>query len=170
MRREVTALLLIVMSATAAQAQQAAAPNGNSAPAALTFDGDIALWTVAIKPDKTADFETVMQRVNQALAASSKPEQRGQASGWKVMRMGQPLPDGSVAYVHVISPVVEGADYTVMRILYDAFPEERQALYELYRGAFGKNVALAVGDVAVNMSATASTSPAAQSLAATPTP
>jgi hypothetical protein len=39
-----------------------------------------------------------------------------------------------------------------MQILYDEFPDERQALYELYRGAFAQNLALAVGDVAVDMS------------------
>ena len=29
----------------------------------LTFDGDTALWTVAIKPDKTADFEMSAARL-----------------------------------------------------------------------------------------------------------
>lgn len=52
------------------------------------------------------------------------------------MRLEKPLPDGNVAYVHVINPVVADADYAVMQALYDAFPEERQALYEFYRGAF----------------------------------
>ena len=33
----------------------------------LTFDGDTALWTVAIKPDKTADFERIMKKVHEAL-------------------------------------------------------------------------------------------------------
>jgi hypothetical protein len=40
---------------------------------------------------------------------------------------------------------------TVMQILYDAFPDERQALYDLYCGAFAQNLALAVGNVAVTM-------------------
>jgi hypothetical protein len=40
-----------------------------------------------------------------------------------------------------------------MQILYDAFPDERKELYDLYRGAFVRNVALAVGSVAVDMNA-----------------
>jgi hypothetical protein len=50
--------------------------------------------------------------------------------------------------------VVPNADYTVMQILYDELPDERQTLYELYRSAFANNLALAVGDVAVDMSQT----------------
>jgi hypothetical protein len=142
---------LIVAVTSMAHAQQAEAPAAK-AHEALTFGGDIALWTVALRPDKTMDFETVMHRVREALEKSAKPEHRAQATGWKVMRMEKPLPDGNIAYVHVIDPVVPTADYTVMQILYDAFPEERQALYDLYRGAFAQNLALAVGDVAVTMS------------------
>ncbi len=118
---------------------------------AMTLEGDTALFTVAIKADKTADFEQVMKRVHEGLTASHKPERRKQAEGWKVVRIQQPLPDGTVAYVHLIHPVVPGADYSVMQVLYDAFPDERQALYDLYRGAFAKNLSLATGTMAVDL-------------------
>jgi hypothetical protein len=146
-RRTVTAIVaLLLVSATAqAHPQEASRPT-------LTFDGDVALWTVAIRPDKTADFERVIARLREALVASDEPLRRQQAEGWKVIRMTRALPDGNIGYVHVISPVVEQADYTVMQILYDELPDERQQLYELYRGAFADNLALAVGDVAVDMS------------------
>jgi hypothetical protein len=121
----------------------------------LTFEGDIALWTVAIKPDKTADFEKIMAKLNEGLAKSAMPERRQQAAGWKVMRIANPLPDGNIAYVHIINPVVPGADYTIMQTLYDEFPEERQALYELYRGAFAQNLSLAAGRIAIDMRKTA---------------
>ena len=68
------------------------------------------------------------------------------------MKMNKPLPDGTVAYVHVINPVVAGADYTVMSNLYEAFPNERQELYDLYRGAFDKNLSLITGSIAVDLS------------------
>jgi hypothetical protein len=129
-----------------------AAQNGASTPLKLTFDGDTALWTMAIKPDKTADFERVMARMREALLKSPDPMRKQQAAGWKVMRMTQPLSDGSVAYVHIVHPVVKDADYTIMQTLYEAFPDERQALYELYRGAFVKNVSLATGSIAVDLS------------------
>ena len=150
-----------VMAPAMAYAGQAAATTATqttpaeqpAAPAAqkLTLSGDIALWTVAIKPDKTADFERIMSRFRDALLKSDDPQRHRQAEGWKVMRLEKPLPDGNIAYVHVINPVVPGADYTVMQALYDAFPDERQALYEMYRGAFAQNLSLASGSVVLDM-------------------
>jgi hypothetical protein len=122
----------------------------------LTFEGDTALWTVAIKPDKTADFEKIIAKLHEGLNKSDKPERKQQAAGWKVMRLAKPLPDSNIAYVHIINPVVPGADYTVMQALYEMYPEERQALYEMYRGAFAQNLSLAVG----NMVKPSSTGPA----------
>ena len=128
---------------------------------AFTLDGDIALWTVSIKADKTGDFELIMTKVRDALARSTDPVRRQQLAGWKVMRIKSPLPDGNVAYVHVINPVVRGADYTIMKVLYDEFPDERQQLYELYRGAFVANLSLAPGTMALDMTPAASATTAA---------
>ena len=71
-----------------------------------------------------------------------------------MLKVDKPMPDGNIAYVHIIHPVVRGADYTVMQILYDEFPDERQMLYELYRGAFAQNLSLAGGSLAVDLSKT----------------
>jgi hypothetical protein len=127
------------------------AQSTDSAAKKLTFGGDVALWTVAIKPDKTQAFEQILAKVSAALAGSEDPTRQRQAAGWKVMKIEKPLPDGNIAYVHVISPVIHDADYTVMQILYDAFPDERQALYESYRDAFAANLSLATGPVAVDL-------------------
>ena len=135
---------IVVPVGAATQSQQAPA-----APQKLTFEGDTALLTVSIKPDKTADFEQVMKKVHEALLKSSDPQRQRQAAGWKVMRISKPLADGNIAYVHIVQPVVSGADYAIMQILYDAFPDERQKLYELYRGAFAQNLSLATGAIAV---------------------
>jgi hypothetical protein len=129
----------------------AAAQNGGSEHQKLTFDGDTALWTVAVKPDKTAEFEQIMQKMRAALLKSPDAMRRQQAAGWRVMRITQPLPDGTIAYVHIVHPVVKGMDYTIMQTLYEAFPDERQTLYEKYRGAFAKNVSLATGTIAVDL-------------------
>ncbi len=148
------ALVVLIAGATlSAQAQEASTP----APAApvpqiLNFDGEAALLTVAIKPEKTADFEAIVKRTRDALLASSDPKRREQAAGWRVMRLGQTMPDGSVPYVHIIYPVVHGVDYSLMQTLYEAFPDERQALYDTYRAAFDRNVSLAVGAIAVDLS------------------
>jgi len=146
-----TLLLMAVMVAPAWGVDVAAQ---SSAPAhqKLTFEGDTALWTMAIKPDKTADFEQIMKKLQEALLKSADPQRRQQAAGWKVMKISKPLPDGNIAYVHIVHPVVSGADYTIMQTLYDAYPEERQTLYELYRGAFAQNLSLATGSIAVDVS------------------
>jgi hypothetical protein len=120
----------------------------------VMFEGDTALWTVGIKGDKTADFEQVLTKLQEALAKSEKPERKQQAAGWKVVKAPKPLPDGTVAYVHVINPVVKGADYSIMTILYEVFtdPTEQKALYDLYRGAFDKNLGAAGYSTAVDLS------------------
>jgi hypothetical protein len=123
------------------------------APQAFTFDGDIALWSVSIKPDKTADFEQIMTRVREGLMKSEKPERKQQAAGWKVVKGATPLKDGSVVYTHVIHPVVKGADYTIMSILYEANPDpmEQRKLFEQYRGAFNANLGASAGTIAVDL-------------------
>ncbi len=118
----------------------------------LSFDGDVALWTVAIKPDKTADFEQVLAKVRDALEKSANPQRKQQAAGWRVMKIAKPLPNGNIAYVHIISPVVAGADYTILKAIYDEFPSESQQLYALYRDAFAQSLALATGSVVMDMS------------------
>lgn len=121
---------------------------------ALTFEGDTALWSIAIKPDQTAAFEEIMGKVKEALMKSEKPERKQQAAGWKVIKGSTPMKDGMVVYTHVITPVVAGADYTIMAILYEGFtdPGEQRMLYELYRGAFAANLGASAGTVAVDLS------------------
>jgi hypothetical protein len=108
----------------------------------LTFDGDTAILTVAIKPDKTADFEQIMKDVSAALMKSEKPERKQQAAGWKVVKSATPMKDGNVVYMHLINPVVKGADYTILAILYEANPDPaaQRAIFEKYRDAFAASL------------------------------
>lgn len=157
----VVSTILVAVNTPLTAQQTQTGPTGESEPKAqggqdghaakFTFAGETALLTVAIRPDKTAEFERILSKLQAALRKSSDPQRQKQAAGWKVIRLATALPDGNVAYVHVVDPVVPGAGYGVMQILYDAFPDERQQLYELYRDAFVRNVALAVGSVAVDM-------------------
>jgi hypothetical protein len=145
----------LILAGAVATAQGPASESATTTTArenAMTFSGDTALWSVAIKADKTQDFEQIMVRLRQALHESKNPDRQRQAAGWKVVRLETPLPNGSIVYLHMIHPVVSGADYSVMRALYDAFPDERQALYELYRNAFDRNISLAKGTVSVDLS------------------
>jgi hypothetical protein len=104
----------------------------------LTFDGDTAIITIAIRPDKTADFEQIMRDLGASLMKSEKPERKQQAAGWKVVKGTMPLKDGNIVYMHVIDPVVKGADYTILTLLYEGItdPAAQRAIFEKYRDAF----------------------------------
>ena len=133
-------LLVGVLSAGAAHAQQAAPPA--AAPAAqpaknpYIFTGDGAMTLNFIKADKTADFEMVIGKLKEGLQKSPNPARKQQAAGWKFFKAAEAGPNGSVLYVSVVDPAVKGADYTVSTILSEAFPTEVQALYKTYSEAY----------------------------------
>jgi hypothetical protein len=134
-------LLMLIVSAGSAQAQPsqtAPSPAGQQAavPASHVFASDAGMVLNFIKPDKTADFEAVVAKLREALHKSSKPERLQQAASWKVFRALEPAANGGVLYVFVIDPAVSGADYTVSTILAEAFPDDVQALYTQYAGAY----------------------------------
>ena len=107
---------------------------------ALTFDGDSALWSVTIKPDKTADFEMIMAKVKEALMKSDKPERKQQAAGWKVFK--SPDPAGANAlYVFIIDPAVKGADYQISNIIGEAFTgAEANDILKKYAEAYAQGM------------------------------
>jgi hypothetical protein len=134
-------------------AAQPAAQQAAPAPQKFTMEGDVALWSVAIRPDKTADYEQVMTRVKDVLQKSEDPMKKQQASGWKVVKSPTPMKDGNIIYTHIITPV-PGADYAVLQVLYAVVtdPAEQKNLYELYRGAFVGTLGLSSGSVVLDMS------------------
>jgi hypothetical protein len=125
-----------------AQTPAPAAPAGGQATAApaqtnaFMFGSDAALLTYFIKADKAADFEKVMAKLHEALAKSDKPERRQQALGWKLYKAAEAGPNGTVLYINLLSPVLKGADYTISKILAEAYPQEVQQLFPLYRDSF----------------------------------
>jgi hypothetical protein len=106
------------------QQQQQQATPGRS------FTSDAGMFFNQIKPDKTADFERIMGRVKEALAKSSDPVRKQQAASWKVFKSVEAGPGGNVLYLWVMDPAVKGADYTITKILAEAFPSEVQELYK----------------------------------------
>ena len=91
----------------------------------------------AIKPDKTADFESVMARVKEALGKSQDPQRKQQAAGWKVYKAAEPAAGGAALYFYIVDPVVKGADYSVSAILGEAFPPDQlTALYKQYSESY----------------------------------
>ena len=141
LRRILFGLVVGALSATTAFAQATPAPAApaaaaQAAPTARMFASDGGMVLNFIKPDKTADFESVIGKLKEALQKSAKPERKQQAASWKVFKSPDPAAGGNVLYVFMIDPAVKGADYTVSTILSEAFPQEVQALYKQYAEAY----------------------------------
>ncbi len=142
----VTMVLSLCLTASgrtqaAAQPQAGAQPGAAAQPAApadppLTFDSDVVLWGFSIAPDKTADYEKVLEKLKTALKMIKRPEAAQQLAAWKIIKNSKPQTDGTILYVHVLNPVVKGADYSIMHLYYEAFPEykDRKEFYDLYAG------------------------------------
>jgi hypothetical protein len=106
-------------------------------PAKIVFalNGDAAIVTMLIKPDKTADFEHVLARLKEALHKSENPRRREQAAGWRVFKSSQ-LAQGNAVYVMRIDPVLKGEEYDITRLIAEVFPVEVQDLFVKYKDAF----------------------------------
>ncbi len=105
------------------------------------FNQDGGFVQSVILADKTADFEMVMQKVKEALQKSENPTRQQQLRGWKVYRVAEPGPNGSVIYFMVIDPSARGADYTISTILAEGYPGgEGQQLYTAFSGAFAGGI------------------------------
>jgi hypothetical protein len=98
-------------------------------------DCDVALITILIKPDRTADFEMVLNKVKESLAKSENPQRKEQAAGWVVFKSQTPV-QGNTVYIMRIDPIVNGAEYDLMRIIAEVFPVEVQEIFQKYKDAF----------------------------------
>ena len=122
-------------SVSHSSAQTSGAAQADVHKPVFTLSGDAAVLTYLIKPDKTADFEMVLNRLKDALAKSDNPRRREQARGWKVFKSAE-MAQGNAVYVMRIDPVVAGEEYDITRLIAEAFPVEVQDLYVKYKEAF----------------------------------
>ena len=141
MRRCVVTVILCALpavlppSGTAAPAQQQQQDSAEPAKPLLTLNGDAAIITILIKPDKTADFELVLAKLKDAMHNSPKPARKSQAEGWKIFKSTQ-MAQGNAVYIMRIDPVVKGEEYDVTRLIAEVFPVEVQELFLKYKDAF----------------------------------
>jgi hypothetical protein len=131
---------LMALALAVAVSAIAAVPADAQAPNARVFNSGSGLILYTIKADKTADFETVMNRTKEALSKSAKPERKQQGSSWRVFKSADPAAGGNVLYVMVIDPALKDADYNVINILNEVFPTEVQALYKAYTESFASGL------------------------------
>ncbi len=110
-------------------------PSQPAAQAGRVIAADAGLVFFPVRPERTADFEKIMAKLRDALAASEDPVRKQQAAGWKVFKAVEPGPNNTVLYVFLIDPAVKGTDYAFWKTIYDEFPAEVQELYRLYTAA-----------------------------------
>ena len=115
-------------AAGVASAQEPAKP-------VLTLDGDATIVIVLIKPDKTADFETVIAKYKEAFAKSENPKRKEQLAGLTVLKAATPI-GGNAGYVFRVDPVVKGEEYDITRIIHEVFPSESTDMFNKYKEAF----------------------------------
>jgi hypothetical protein len=121
-----------IVGASVAFAQEA--PAAPAAPV-MALDGDAAVITILIKPDKTADFESVLAKYKEALEKSDKPARKQQLAGLKFFKSPTAV-QGNTVYVIVADNIVKGEEYDITRIITEVFPVEVQALYQKYKDSF----------------------------------
>jgi hypothetical protein len=90
-----------------------------AAPQKTLYTGDVVLAAYVVNADKVADYEKVMATLKDALSKSTRPEAKQQLAGWKVIKNAMNQPDGSPLFVHIISPVVKDADYSITNLVYE---------------------------------------------------
>ena len=120
-----------------------------AAPQKTTYTGDVVIAAYVVNAGKEADYEKVIATLKDALAKSPKPEAKQQLAGWKVIKNGMNQPDGSPLYLHIITPVVKDADYTITTIVYEVVtdPAERTTFFNLYKGALQKPLFVIQGPI-----------------------
>ena len=122
---------ITLAGAAAASAQEPAAP----AKPVLTLDGDAAVITLLIKPDKTAEFESVIAKLKEALTKSDKAERKQQLAGLKIFKSPQQV-NNSAVYVIMVDPVVKDQEYDITRLVAEVFPVEVQEVFLKYKESF----------------------------------
>ena len=111
-----------------------APPTAQTPIASRAFTAPVGLLFNTVRPERVADFEQVIARVQAALEKSTDPRVQEQAKGWRMFKSTEPGPNGTVLYVFVMDPTVPGADYGLGGILSEAYPDvaELQEIWRLY--------------------------------------
>jgi len=87
-----------------------------------------------VKPDRTADFESVVGRLATTLDQADDPVRKQQAANWRILKSVESTKDAAI-YVFIFDPAVSGADYDPVKVLSEKQPVDIQPLYEKLRDA-----------------------------------
>jgi hypothetical protein len=124
-------------AATQTAAPPPTAPAAAAAdPAKLVFPVDSAgLVLVAVKPDRTADYEAMIHALHDALATGDAAARRI-GEGWRVYKATDTDAKGNALYVHIVATPLADADYRPSIVLSGLARELPADLLVKYRDAF----------------------------------
>jgi hypothetical protein len=119
---------------TAIAGAQAAASGGAAGTSAqYSFPTGAGVLFFYVKPDRLAEFESVVSRVRHVLDTTTDPVRRQQADGWRIYKSAD-RPSGPV-YVFMFDPANASADYDPVKLLGEALPVEVPDLYTQLKDA-----------------------------------
>jgi hypothetical protein len=105
-------------------------------PASTHFTTDTGILLVAVKQTAVADYEAVVQALQDALAKDKDATRSAAAMGWHVYKAKETDSKGNALYIHLMSPSVTGFDYR-MSLLLDALVKELPAeMLSKYQDSF----------------------------------
>ena len=131
----VSGMVLAGLTLAGAGVASAQEPAKEPAKPVLTLDGDAVVIIVLIKPDKTADFESVITKYKDAMAKSDNAKRKEQLAGLKVFKSPTAM-GGNTAYIFSVDPVVKGEEYDITRVIHEVFPSEATDMFNKYKDAF----------------------------------
>ena len=105
-------------------------------PAAVTFETEVGLLLVAVKPLAVADYEAMIVALQEAMATTTDEELREIAKGWRVFKAGQTDAKANAIYVHLLQPTVTTADYRPSMLLDKLLAGAPLELLAKYRDSF----------------------------------
>ena len=106
---------------------------GVAAPA-LAIDGDAAIVTIFVRPEKAAEFDQLMARLKASLGASSNSVRRSQAAGWQVFKSIDRV-QGNVVYLMRIDPAIRGQEYDLAKLIGESDPAAADGVTRSIRDA-----------------------------------
>jgi hypothetical protein len=104
-------------------------------PASSHFLTEAGVLLVAIKPAAIADYDLVIQTLQEALAKDKDPVRLAAAKGWRVYK-AEADAKGNQIYVHLLLPTVTGFDYRPSILLDELVEDLAPQLLSRYQEAF----------------------------------
>jgi len=143
----VLALALAPAAAFAQTTPPAQPPAGQQPPAAaaqpaapeapkLAFTAPAGMLFVQVKPDQTAVFEEMMEKIKTGIANSTDADLKAQAGTWKYYRGMEPGPQGNITYVVLIDPAKPNTEYQFFQVIQKTLTDEQKhdaATAEMYK-------------------------------------